>query len=329
MTNLLKRTLLLVCSLLCVQITSYSQNPRIEVVPFNPFFSEIGAMVGKSVRFYEIPSHIQYGDYVYRASAIGYIRLNYNKYKLSTKIDYLVKGEVKYKELSLVELYSAGEDKSYFILSDVIKKNLDNIYDYSEYERMENYCDTYLTWRKKDILDTDVLPSDKAPRDLPYVKVRSPWVGFVKRFGKNTLAFTYYAHGKPQTIPYDLMSLFIKDFRSDDEIKQLEIEAIGKLSYYRQKYGVFIAAEMMESPRWTEEIVDKLIELIGKEDAERIVLGKLTIGMSDSLCSISWGSPDKVNRTTTIGGIDEQWVYYDKKAYLYFTNGKLTAIQEY
>lgn len=39
----------------------------------------------------------------------------------------------------------------------------------------------------------------------------------------------------------------------------------------------------------------------------------------------SWGSPDKVNRTTTAKGTVEQWVYPD--GYLYFTNGRLSAIQ--
>ena len=40
----------------------------------------------------------------------------------------------------------------------------------------------------------------------------------------------------------------------------------------------------------------------------------------------SWGEPDHVNRTTSGAGVREQWVY--DYGYLYFVNGKLTAIQD-
>jgi hypothetical protein len=52
----------------------------------------------------------------------------------------------------------------------------------------------------------------------------------------------------------------------------------------------------------------------------------VSIGMTqaDALAS-SWGRPEKVNRTTTVRGEREQWVY--PGGYLYFENGILTAIQ--
>lgn len=40
----------------------------------------------------------------------------------------------------------------------------------------------------------------------------------------------------------------------------------------------------------------------------------------------NWGRPQKKNRTTTTHGISEQWVYGNGN-YLYFENGRLTAIQ--
>jgi hypothetical protein len=40
----------------------------------------------------------------------------------------------------------------------------------------------------------------------------------------------------------------------------------------------------------------------------------------------SWGEPSKINTTTTARGTFEQWVYGDSH-YLYFTNGRLTTIQ--
>lgn len=52
------------------------------------------------------------------------------------------------------------------------------------------------------------------------------------------------------------------------------------------------------------------------------------IGMSSSdvVNKSSWGKPERVNRTTTARGTTEQWIYGD--AYLYFTNGRLTTIQD-
>lgn len=68
-----------------------------------------------------------------------------------------------------------------------------------------------------------------------------------------------------------------------------------------------------------------------EEAAERARLKALPgvkIGMTAKqvLEGTSWGKPETINRTTTKRGVDEQWVY-DGRNYLYFTNGKLTAIQ--
>lgn len=43
--------------------------------------------------------------------------------------------------------------------------------------------------------------------------------------------------------------------------------------------------------------------------------------------SSSWGEPDHINTTITPRGRFEQWVYDDNQ-YLYFTNGRLTGIQQ-
>ena len=52
------------------------------------------------------------------------------------------------------------------------------------------------------------------------------------------------------------------------------------------------------------------------------------IGMTKEEAENStWGSPKKINKTTTSYGVHEQWVYSSNR-YLYFENGKLTSIQE-
>lgn len=54
--------------------------------------------------------------------------------------------------------------------------------------------------------------------------------------------------------------------------------------------------------------------------------GSVIIGWSKKLCELSWGEPERINKTTNMYGTTEQWVY-SHGGYLYFTNGKLTTVQ--
>ncbi len=65
-----------------------------------------------------------------------------------------------------------------------------------------------------------------------------------------------------------------------------------------------------------------------KELARLSKLPGVSLGMSAQTVrnKTNWASPSSINRTITVGGTREQWVY--DGGYLYFTNGKLTAIQD-
>jgi len=64
-----------------------------------------------------------------------------------------------------------------------------------------------------------------------------------------------------------------------------------------------------------------------KANAEWKTRGGVTVGMTTAqVLNSNWGKPVKVNRTVTQNGTHEQWVYGGNN-YLYFENGKLTAIQ--
>lgn len=65
-----------------------------------------------------------------------------------------------------------------------------------------------------------------------------------------------------------------------------------------------------------------------REQARRNALPGARIGITTKqvLQHTSWGEPKNINRTTTKNGEHEQWVY-ENGNYLYFTNGRLTAIQ--
>jgi hypothetical protein len=53
---------------------------------------------------------------------------------------------------------------------------------------------------------------------------------------------------------------------------------------------------------------------------------KLGMTTDQVLHETSWGEPITINRTVTAHGVHEQWVYGGTN-YLYFTNGKLTSVQ--
>ena len=56
--------------------------------------------------------------------------------------------------------------------------------------------------------------------------------------------------------------------------------------------------------------------------------GSVRIGMTArQVKECGWGAPESINRTTTARRVAEQWVYGTHQ-YLYFDNGKLTAIQD-
>jgi len=54
------------------------------------------------------------------------------------------------------------------------------------------------------------------------------------------------------------------------------------------------------------------------------------IGMTSKMVIWCIGTPKKINSTETRSAYSSQWVYpgYSKSSYYYFTNGKLTAIQD-
>ena len=95
-----------------------------------------------------------------------------------------------------------------------------------------------------------------------------------------------------------------------------------------------LAAEMqsMAESCQTQHERNQLTAQKEKEDAaakaKRAALPGARIGMTALTVrtKTQWGEPESVNRTTTQSGTREQWVYGDGQ-YLYFTNGRLTAIQ--
>ena len=58
---------------------------------------------------------------------------------------------------------------------------------------------------------------------------------------------------------------------------------------------------------------------------DRILAGRITIGMTAAMVREAWGDPERINTTHSATGTDEQWVYGD--SYVYLHNNVVTAIQ--
>jgi hypothetical protein len=84
------------------------------------------------------------------------------------------------------------------------------------------------------------------------------------------------------------------------------------------------------SPAAIDQITKAMLALseICKIEKESCGTGPARLGMTtDEAIHTSWCFPDKKNTTEIAGHFREQWVY-GSRGYLYFDNGRLTAIQE-
>lgn len=64
---------------------------------------------------------------------------------------------------------------------------------------------------------------------------------------------------------------------------------------------------------------------------ELISAGRVGPGMTPSDVRASWGSPSRINRTVSVYGNTEQWVYDRgryRAQYVYFTDGKVTSVSD-
>lgn len=87
---------------------------------------------------------------------------------------------------------------------------------------------------------------------------------------------------------------------------------------------LFIETRWLDYPKWIllEENY-KYLEDKYPEYLEAVINKKIKIGMPKDVVILSWGKPDKINKSVYGNISKEQWVY--KNQYLYFENGVVTA----
>jgi hypothetical protein len=108
------------------------------------------------------------------------------------------------------------------------------------------------------------------------------------------------------------------------DIEASEVEA--RLEKYREDRKKAYAAEKA----WSDASDKRLAEWRAEKNAQEAELRsrpKARIGMTAKqvIETTFWGRPDEINRIETKYGVKEQWVYSHSR-FLYFENGRLTAI---
>lgn len=106
-----------------------------------------------------------------------------------------------------------------------------------------------------------------------------------------------------------------------DYLKQKELEKLQNAEKEKR-----LAEEKARKEKERLEFEKMIINKYGEYYGGFIIKGQVILGMSTDMCRYAWGEPSRINTTIVEGIKSEQWVY-SLYSYLYFDNGKLTAIQ--
>jgi hypothetical protein len=116
-------------------------------------------------------------------------------------------------------------------------------------------------------------------------------------------------------------------FTEDSDVvlaRELQKEELAKSEEENALKKEIEVHKAMEAAQIVHDKKEKIAA--SKAKAKWKAKGGVSIGMTKSqVLASNWGKPNEVNRTITAGENSEQWVF--DGGYLYFTNGKLTAIQ--
>lgn len=149
-------------------------------------------------------------------------------------------------------------------------------------------------------------------------------ISFIETKDSYYLKCFYFLKNGDKEIKIDLESDLIQDyFMLETVFKQKELEKHRKEEEKRKNEIERQKKEEQKRIIFKKECIAKW----GQKKGSFIADGKVLLGMNKEMCIAAWGNPISRNRTIVNGLISEQWVY-GWGTYLYFDNGKLTAIQD-
>jgi len=244
-------------------------------------------------------------------------RLSLKPKKHSSYSDQLLQKDYEWKTFELVSVKSSG-NKSYFNFQCEGKKFIHEApADLTDLRNFKSY--TYI----KDFVYLDDV--DKAKELLLNKQLYLLTERWKKENGEQGV-FDYFKKFVPVTIvniglgetagPVKMI------FKTEDGSEYfLNVRFSGTNSFeYEKVFGVkFTDAFAFRNPRDSYPVISDEIWALIKSC-------KLRIGMSKTEAELSWGKPKSINTDIYGSSKQEQWVY-ESGSYIYFEDGKLSAIQ--
>ena len=179
--------------------------------------------------------------------------------------------------------------------------------------------------KEERIMMVEVLPSryDKGLNELKkmnYEEAAQQFLAF-KTDGKNKVISDFINNSYPNgKFLYDYSHAKNYDRKSDFSMVKSYLKTIPDT--YSGEFADDIAK--MKKVDWSKKESDRLNNK--KEMAQALADNQgINIGANKRSVINEWGNPTKINKTETVNGVREQWVY--DKGYVYFTNGEVDAIQ--
>lgn len=149
-------------------------------------------------------------------------------------------------------------------------------------------------------------------------------ISFIESKDSYYLKCFYFLKKGDKEVKIGLESKLLREyFMLETEFKQQKIEKQRKEEERKKEEEERQKIVEQERITFKKECIAKWGQKMGGYIAD----GKVLLGMNKKMCIVAWGKPININRTMVSGLISEQWVY-GWGTYLYFNNGKLTAIQD-
>lgn len=218
----------------------------------------------------------------------------------------------------LTEIRSTLTDSLEMINSKI--DSLTEIRNQAEFNRIRNEG-TILTLRS----DSELYETRSSFSDIIEIVPSDSEVGFLGIDGSSYIEVIYQGNvGYIQEwnfVERDLVDQLLTDFNEEQrEIRETQQREIAEQQREAQRQEI-----EQRRRNFVQENAD-----ISEVFKEYILEGSVSIGMTTEMVLASWGEPDDINRTVSVGTVSEQWIYGEipNSIYIYFTDGIMTAFQD-
>ena len=324
------------------QITSYSPNPVIKVdsiasAPYDSLYTfqrkRLHSLIGQEIQFLPCVRDSKKGHYSwFTLYDKGYI---YEKGPLygTTKYEALVN-----KKFTIVGVDSIVDDNRYFRevryrlrvfapeFSDTMSLSLPVLHDSKMSGKLET-CKDFEDFNFRNLIILGYY--EKLKQKLINTTVSVKYAN--NKMPNNEIILYDLATGAPLSSAPVGKKLTVKDIGVIDGMEFGGLCYIFESPSLPNTYATLnplqfnnalpISKDHVKRQQWEK----KMIGTYGKVNGNYIIDGKVKIGFTKQMCKEAWGEPESINTSTGSWGSHEQWVY-GLGSYLYFENGRLTAI---